>query len=360
MLYVQSSQGTGAAVGTLFLAQALPRLLGPFAGALSDRTDLRKLMVACDVGGALVFGALALLPPFWLIVLLAALGTALQAPYSPARSTFIASLVAQDETATAYAIENTAFNLQVAVGPVIGGLLFAAVGAGTALAIDAASFLISAFLISRVRFTRPVVAVRTGLWREVREGVAFAFGNRVIRALTITFFMTIAFLALADVGLPFLVRDTLGGGPAAYGVATGAFGFGMLAASLTLAFRPRSSPGRVYLAGVTTSGVGALITGASPSLGAAIAFQGAAGVGNGIENVASTTLTQRHVPPEMLGRVFGMLGTAAYAGQAIASLLGGFYLDATSPRTVLITSGVGALASLGLAIGPLTRAGTRQ
>ena len=357
---MQSSEGTGAAVGTLLLAQALPRLLGPFAGALSDRTDLRRLMVACDIGGALVFGLLALLPPFAIIVLLAAAGTALQAPYSPARSTFIASLVAQDETATAYAIENTAFNLQVAIGPVIGGVLFAAVGAGTALAIDAASFLVSALLISRVPFERAVVAERSGIWHEVREGIGFAFGSPVIRALTITFFMAISFLALADVGLPFLIRDTLGGGPAAYGVATGAFGCGMLAASLTLAFRPGRSPARVYLAGLTTSGVGALVTGASPSLGAAIAFQGAAGVGNGIENVASTTLTQRHVPPEMLGRVFGMLATAAYAGQAIASLLGGLYLDATSPRTVIITSGVGALAALGLAIGPLTRAGSRQ
>jgi MFS family permease len=318
--------------------------------------DLRKLMVACDIGGAVVFGLLALLPPFWLIVVLAALGTALQAPYSPARSTFIAALVSQDEAATAYAIENTAFNLQVAVGPVIGGLLFAAVGAGTALAVDAASFLVSAFLISRVHFTRTVTVERTGIWNEVREGIAFAFGNRVIRALTITFFMTISFLALADVALPFLIRDVLGGGPAAYGVATGTFGIGMLAASLALAFRPGSSPGRVYLAGLTTSGAGALVTGVSPNLGAAIAFQGAAGIGNGIENVASTTLTQRHVPPEMLGRVFGMLATAAYAGQAIASLLGGFYLDLTSPRTVMITSGIGTIVALGLAIGPLTRA----
>jgi MFS family permease len=343
-------------VGTLFLAQALPRLLGPFGGALSDRTDLRRLMVACDIAGAIVFGLLALLPPFAIIVLLAAAGTALQAPYSPARTTFIAALVAQDETSTAYAIENTAFNLQVAIGPVIGGLLFAAFGASTALAIDAASFLVSALLISRVPFERAVVVERTGIWREVRDGMRFAFGDPVIRMLTITFFMTIGFFALADVALPFLIRETLGGGPAAYGFATGAFGVGMLTASLTLAFRPGSSPSRVYLTGVTTSGVGALVTGASPSLGAAIAFQGAAGVGNGIENVASTTLTQRHVPPEMLGRVFGMLATAAYGGQAIASFLGGFYLDLTSPRTVMVTAGVGALLALALAIGPLTRA----
>ncbi len=354
---MQSSEGTGAAVGTLLLAQALPRLLGPFAGALSDRADLRKLMVACDIGGAVVFGVLALLPPFGVILVLAALGTALQAPYSPARSTFIAALVSQDETATAYAIENTAFNLQVAIGPVIGGLLFAAFGAGTALAIDAASFLVSAFLISRVPFTRTIAATRTGIWREVREGVGFAFGSPVIRALTITLFLAVSFLAMTDVALPFLVRDVLGGGPAAYGLATGAFGIGMLAASLTLAFRPGRSAAHVYIAGIVTSGLGALVTGVAPNIGTAVAFNGAAGVGNGIDNIASTTLTQRHVPPEMLGRVFGTLGTAAYAGQAVASPLGGVFLDLTSPRTVIIASGVGALLMVAFAIGPLTRAG---
>ena len=50
--------------------------------------------------------------------MLAALSTALQAPYSPARTTFVSALVAQEETGTAYAIENTTFNLQVVVGPV--------------------------------------------------------------------------------------------------------------------------------------------------------------------------------------------------------------------------------------------------
>ena len=60
--------------------------------------------------------------------------------------------------------------------------------------------------------------------------------------------------------------------------------------------------------------------GAAPGIGAAVAFQGAAGVGNGLENVASNTLIQRHVAPAMLGRVFGLVGTAAYAGSGIAAL----------------------------------------
>ncbi len=357
VLHVQSSEGTGVAVGALLLAQSLPRLLGPVAGALVDRTELRRLMIVCDVGGAILFGLLALLPPLGLILALAALTTLLQAPYSPARSTMIAALVQPEEVATAYAIENTAFNLQVAVGPVIGGVLVAAGGASLALAIDAVTFLVSALLVSRIQSTRPALDdAGRSLLAETRRGVAYAMGNPVARALTISLFLAVAFLALDDVALPFLIRDVLGGGPAAYGVASGAFGIGMLAASLSLAFRPGRSPAGVYLAGLATSGAGGIATGLSPGIGAAIAFQGGAGVGNGLENVASNTLIQRHVPPEMLGRVFGLVGTAAYAGQGVAALLGGVYLDLTSPRTVLITGGVGGLIAFALAIRPLVTA----
>jgi predicted MFS family arabinose efflux permease len=281
----------------------------------------------------------------------------LQAPYSPARSTMIANLVEPGEVDTAYAIENTAFNLQVAIGPVIGGVLVAAGGADLALAIDALTFLASAALVSRVRSRRTsVTSSDEGLLAQTREGIAYAARHPVARALTISLFIAIAFLALDDVALPFLVRDTLGGGPAAYGIAFGAFGIGMLAASLALAFRPGRSPASIYLGGLAVSGAGAIATGAAPALGPAVVFYGGTGVGNGMENIASNTLIQRHVSAAMLGRVFALVSTAAYAGSGVAALLGGFYLDATSPRTVLITGGLGGLAALALALGPLRRA----
>ena len=354
---MQATEGTGVAVGALLLAQTLPRLLGPLAGALVDRADLRRLMSLCDAGGAVCFALLALLPPFAVILVLSAIANALQALYSPARSTFIAELVEPDELPVAYAIENSAFNLQVAIGPIIGGLLVAAGGAALALAIDAGTFALAALLISRLRHTRSRAAPEPGvtLLSEVRDGLTYARRDRIARAVTVTILAVVAFLGLDAVALPFLVRDTLSGGPAAYGVTFGAFGIGMLAASVYLAFRPGRSPATGFLAGVATGGLGAIATGFSPAIGAAIVFQAVCGVGNGIDNVASNTLIQGHVPAPMLGRVFGLIGSAAYAGQGIAALLGGFYLDATSARTVFITGGIGGLAAAALAIRPLTR-----
>lgn len=355
VLYVQSTEGTGIAVGALLLAETVPRLLGPLAGAFADRSDLRRLMVGCDLGQAAAFGLLALLPSFGVILALGAIANALQAMYSPARSTLLPELVEPAELPTAYALENTAFNLQVAVGPIIGGLLVAASGAQLALAVDAATFVVAALLISRLRTSRAARehSESASLLAETREGIEHVLGNRVARTVTLTLLALVAFLGLEDVALPFLVRDTLGGGPAAYGIASGAFGIGMLAGSLYLAFRPARSSSTVYLAGIATGGAGAVATGLSPGVGAAVAFQGACGVGNGLENVANNTLIQRHVPRAMLGRVFGVIGSAAFAGQGFSALLGGVVLDATSPRTVLIIGGIGGLAVFALAIRPL-------
>jgi MFS family permease len=184
-------------------------------------------------------------------------------------------------------------------------------------------------------------------------------GNPVVRALVLTLLVAVAFLGVDNVALPFLVRDTLGGGPAAYGLASGAFGIGMLAASVGLAFRPGRSTAAVYLTGLVVSGIGSIATGLAPAVGAAVALQGVAGFGNGADNVANNTLIQRYTSPAMLGRVFGLVSSAAYAGAGLAALLGGIYLDLTSPRTVFITGGVGALAALALAIRPLLRAERR-
>jgi MFS family permease len=70
ILYTYEVNSAGTAVGLLLLAQALPRLVGPFAGSLADRWDQRKLMVGCDLGQFLLFGIIVFLrPPFPVLLL---------------------------------------------------------------------------------------------------------------------------------------------------------------------------------------------------------------------------------------------------------------------------------------------------
>src|SRR6201994_541284 len=115
-LYVQQSRGTGTAVAVFLIASQAPRLLGPLAGGVADRVDLRNLLIGCDLGQAVLYGLIATLPSFGLLIALTALATVLQTSYGPARTAIVPNLVEPDELIPANALIGTATNLYVAIG----------------------------------------------------------------------------------------------------------------------------------------------------------------------------------------------------------------------------------------------------
>ncbi len=153
----------------------------------------------------------------------------------------------------------------------------------------------------------------------------------------------------------FLARD-LGVGAVGYGLMSAGFGDGMLAASLVLVrVAARIPPGRLLVAGWAANGAGSLGVGLSRSIALTLPGQMVAGAGNGITNVADTTLIHRHAPRRLQARSFGLMGTAAFLGGSVASAAGGFLLDATSARTVFVVAGLGTLAVTVLAAVMLPR-----
>ncbi|MGZ6545459.1 MAG: MFS transporter [Actinomycetota bacterium] len=352
VLHVESANGTGTAVGALLLAQALPHLAGPMAGVIADRTDQRRLMIVCNVGNAVVYGvAASLLPALPGLLLLVATSSILDTIFGPAGRSAIPALVEEDDLLSANAWLGTALNMQVAIGPLLGGLFVATLGIRGALIADAASFLLSAALLLRVRPLPPdrSPSERSSFFADTREGLAYVRRHPVARAVVVTLFLGVAFAGIDNVALVFLSRDVLGAGPLGYGVVAAAFGIGMLASSVALSSGRSRSPRTLFIGGWLLTAVGTLLTGSAPAVWLAALAQATGGAGNGADNVASDTLIQGSVPREMLGRVFGVTSTAAFVGGGIAYAVGGVLLDATSPRFVFLFAGVGVLAVVGVA-----------
>jgi MFS family permease len=217
-----------------------------------------------------------------------------------------------------------------------------------ALAVNAVSFLISAIVLLGLPPLRPVGGSQPGGFLAVGvEGVRYVWRTPLLRSIAIALFVGVAFAGLDNVALVFLVRDELRGNAVAFGLVNGAYGLGMLAGSIGLSWRATAvSAATIFVAGWILSGLGTLLTGLAPLLIVAALAQAVAGVGNAIDVVATDTLIQRVAPREMLGRVFGFVGTAAPAGHTLAFALGGFLLDLTSPRAVYLIAGVGTLVGL--------------
>jgi MFS family permease len=352
-LYVQQTHGTGTAVAAFLIASQMPRLLGPLAGGIADRTDLRTVLIGCDLGQAAIFAAIATLPSFGVLIALTALTTVLQTSYAPARTAMVPNLVESEELIQANALLGTATNLYVAIGPLAGGILFAAIGPAAGILVNAATFLGSAALTARVPPTRPPEDTEhEPLLKAARTGARFVWGNTMLRTVSVSLFLLLSFLAVDNVALVFLVRETLGGSAFAYGLIEAIFGVGMLAGSFWI-LRGRGggwAASRLYLLSCSLSSVASVGSGLSPSLGVLAPVQVVAGSGNGIEVVASETIIQQQVPRGMIGRVYGFTSSAISLGLGLAMALGGFLVDVTSPRTTfLIAAAGGLLVTLGVA-----------
>jgi MFS family permease len=347
VLLVQGERGSGTAVGALLLASATPRFFGPLAGAIVDRVDQRLLMALCDAGNAAIFAAIAVAgPPFGVLLVLVAASATLDTLFAPAGRSAIPSLVHPDDLLRANAWMGTSLNLQVAFGAILGGALVAAFGVGGALALDALSFAVSALLLIGLPALRtpPPDGPRRGFLADGRAGLAFVRRTPVVRTFVLVLFLGLAFAALDNVALVFLVRETLGGGPLAFGLVSGAFGLGMLGASVGLSMRQTSlAVATILVAAWVASGLGAIGTGLAPALVVAAIAQAVGGLGNGLQNLAADTLIQAAVPRALLGRVFGVASTASYGGSTLAYAAGGPLLDATSPRAVFLIAGTGVL-----------------
>jgi MFS family permease len=346
VLLVHNRDKTGLAVGSLLLVQAIPRFFGPVAGTVADRVEQRALMIGCDLTNAALFGAIAFwTPSLPILLVLAGASSCVDTLFSPAGRSALPALVPRDDLLQANAWLATSFNLQLALGPMIGGATVLALGPGGALAANTATFLLSAVLLSRLPPLRSVDENLRGFIATGTEGLRYAWQTPVVRVVILALFFAVTFAAMDNVALVFLVQDTLGGGPLAFGLLSAAYGVGMVVASAGLSLRAlRISAGMIFLLGWFFSGVGILLAGIAPVLIVVGIGQVIAGWGNGAENVGVETLIQRIVPRPLLGRTFGVAATAAFGGSTLAYAVSGFLLDVTSPRAVFVIGGSGVLA----------------
>jgi MFS family permease len=352
-----------ATVSAVLLASTLPQLLGPVAGAVADRVDQRRLLAGCEAGQGLIYAAIAVArPPIPVLLPLVAVAGLLATLFSPAGKSSVPRLVPADRLPRANALLGTALNLQLTAGPAIGGLLVGLAGTSAAFGANAGSFVASALLLGGLGPLPPVPAARTGdgsgdgdrhddrrdgLMSETWAGLRYAARAPVPRALALATLVFVSFAAMDNVALVFLVSRDLHGSAAGYGVTVGAFGAGLLAASLALAaVAGRRPPQQWLIGGIAAGAAGTVGTGLAASIGLASVAQSAAGAGNTADLVGTDTLIQQVVPAHLLGRVFGAVYTAAQAGSGIAYAAAGPLVALTSPRVTFFIAGTGMLGGL--------------
>ncbi|HNA90349.1 MAG TPA: MFS transporter [Anaerolineales bacterium] len=170
---------SGVAISYLFLVRFLPLFLfSPLAGVIADRYDRKKIMILADLMRAVTVACFLLIHSagqLWLFYVLIACQFMLSALFNPARSAAMANIVEQKDLVTANALDSFTWSTMLALGSFLGGVIATLFGNQAAFTLDAVTFLISAYLISRIVMPKREIVhtSRSGGWREFVEGLRY-------------------------------------------------------------------------------------------------------------------------------------------------------------------------------------------
>ncbi len=347
VLVVQIS-GSASAVGGVLVARLVPTLASPLVGVLADRLDRRVILVACDLARATLIVGVIFTRSLLLIYALVFLIGAARTFFNPTVRAAFPSVVGEGDLARANALISGTFSVSVMAGPALGGLLVATVGVGAAFALDAATYLISAALLSRISLPPPERERGESFAGELRAGLGYLAGARVPLAIVIGTFLTIL---TANATVPaeiFLAKGVFDVGDTGYGLLVAFWGGGMVVGSaLAAVLDGRVNLVVLYFVSIFVTALALAGAGVSPAFALALVALAVAGAANGMDNVATDTVLQRRVPGALLGRVFSVRFLGYSAGEALAYPLGGLIVDSTGPRPTYLLAGA-ATASAGL------------
>jgi MFS family permease len=339
------------ALATVGIAMTLPTiaclLLG---GVVSDRFDRRRVILASDLARGLAVGAIALLAfagalQLWHLVALVALYGAGTGFFAPAFDAIVPDLLPAAELAQANSLDQfvrpLAFRL---AGPALGGVLVAALGAGSAFAFDAVSFLASALalLAMRARPGAPAAGAPASLGSDLRGGFDYVrrhvwlWGTFVAAAVAY-----LCFMGPTEVLLPYVVKNSLGGSAADLGLVLAAGGIGSVACAVAMGQGglPRREITFIYLvwtlATLAVAGYG-VATAVWQLMLVSVAFNALETAGT----IVWATVKQREVPASLLGRVSSLDWLISIGLLPVSLALTGPLSATIGARSTLIAAGI--------------------
>jgi MFS family permease len=372
-VYVYTLTRSTLQTSLMLMAAFIPRLaLGSVAGVFADRWNRKRTMILMNV-----LLALGLIPLYlvhtpaqiWIVYLVQFVEAALAQFFAPAESALLPSLVGQDQLVAANALNGLNQNLSRLIGPALAGIVVGLTGLPGVVVCDAASFVVSAGLITLITVDgRPSPAAAAPLpaahdpavpagsqpgrlarfAREWAEGLRVIVSSRVLSTLFLMGAATGVGEGIFSVLLVVFVSTVLHGGALQFGwLMSGQAIGGILGGVVIGALGPRVRPGR--LLGWSTLCFGlldllivnapaalplvapafasaALLPGITPAFVVVLALFVVVGIPGAGSGAGTDTLVQTAVPSHLLGRIFGfymvVFALLILGGMTVAGTLG--------------------------------------
>ena len=334
-----------------FCGQIPTFLLAPLGGVAADKWSRRRILLvtqSLSLIQALILAALALSGHIqvWHIIALSILLGLINAFDVPCRQAFVLDMIEKKEDiVNAIALNSSMFNGARLIGPSIAGILIASVGAGICFLINALSFLAVLVALGAMRIAPK--RNETGdapLARQLKEGLAYAFGMKPIRDILLLLSLVSLFGLSYPVLMPIFAIEILGGDARTLGFLMAAIGIGALLGTLQLALQKdvKKINAAIYKA---TFIFGACLVAFSFSrqLWLSLIFLFCVGFGLIVQMASSNTVLQSIVSDDKRGRVMSLYTMAFMGMSPFSSLLAGFLATKIGAPSTIFYSGLACI-----------------
>ncbi|TQJ23005.1 putative MFS family arabinose efflux permease [Micromonospora sp. A202] len=369
-LLVLQATGSVAQMGLLTaVAGAASVAAGIFGGVLVDRYDRRTLMIVADLTRLVLYGLVPLAwlggPQVWLLFVVLPICEAAGMVFQVAAVTAVRNLVDRDRLTEANGRLQATYAAAAVLGPLLAGVVSARFGPSTAIAVNAASFALSAAGLWMIRL-RPAQADGAATVARERPLVEFLAGARflwrqpVLRALTILLslfiFLTYGFV---DV-LIYHVTHDLGGSEGTVGTVLGLAALGTVAGALLVApLRRRRGFGATWIGAHAVCGFAVAGVGIATSVPAVTALTAVYLCCLSVGGICSMSLRQEITPDHLLGRVTSAFWSTHYALGPAGAVVLTWAAARFGVAAVTLAAGAGCLlVAVGGLFSPVRRAGS--
>jgi hypothetical protein len=385
-LFVIELTGNATDLGLVLAASSLPLVAFLLIGGVwADRLPRHRVMVVTDLVRFTLHALLAVLifsgaVRIWQLIAIEALFGTAEAFFRPAANGLLPQTVPEAEIQQAQGLSALSNNIGEFAGPALATALVLGLGAGWAFALDAATFLLSAALLSRVRPRRreivpsllaepaqglaPLAEAAPGLppqgppapagvWADVRDGFREVRSRDWVWA-TLASFCVALFTGLAPwfVLGPLVAREQYGE-IGVYGIVSAVLGIGTIAGSLLgIGWRPRF-PMRAAMLAIILWPAAAVLYAVGATLWLVVPAMLIGGGGIALFDVWWTTALAERIPADKLSRVSSYDWMVSLALLPLGYVLAGPLANALGSVDVLLGGSV--LAAIALALGLLPR-----
>lgn len=371
-LLVLQATGSLARMGLLTaVGGAASVVAAVFAGAVVDRVDRRKLLIACDLVRMALYGLVPLVwlfgPQIWLLYVVLPLCEAVGMLFAVGYVTVVRGLVGTDRLTEANGRLNATAAAAGVLGPLCAGLVAAWSGPATAVGVDAASFGVSAVCLTFVRLRgrsgkTANRAERSGLWRDLRTGISFLYGHPVLRALTaLLFLFSFLTLGLNDLVI-FHIKHDLGHDDGTVGTVMAVGALGTIAGALLVArVRRRLGFGPTWTGAVAVCGLSFAGLGWARDVPVVAALTACFLACVGMAGTCSMSLRQEVTPEPLLGRVTSAFWTLHYSAAPVGAAVLTWAAERHGTAPVgLVAGGCCVLIAFAALFTPVRRSGRRS